>query len=373
MTRQSQSMPGSDQTGEESQRQDIDAWVRRHLRAAVSGSDDPGVIIRNAVDALAEFAGYDLVAAYHVRDDGLHLLHQVGYDYPVRWYDLDSGVCASVARTREGRLVPNVESEPEYVPIVDGVRSEICVPFGGGDIFAVLNVESVGPDQLTMDDYRTIGELAALLSDAVERATLRAARRSSEHRLRLALDAAEMGVWTWAIGSGALDWQFDRDDQLASPFRTIDDLLARAHAGDFAHVEHALSIAATDGDLDVEFRLVGDGRTVRWVNLRGRAVERGADGTPRVIAGVVTDVTGRKRLEEERVRLVHLETARVNAEDAQRTMAATIERLRDGFVAVDPELRLSLVNEEAARLFGADRSELLGAPLTQALTWLSDE
>ena len=64
-----------------------------------------------------------------------------------------------------------------------------------------------------------------------------------------------------------------------------------------------------------------------------------------MIAGVASDITGRKRLEEERLRLVHLETARLNAEDAQRTMAETIERLRDGFVAVDSELRLTLVND----------------------------
>jgi PAS domain S-box-containing protein len=373
MTRQNQPMQGSNQSDTEPQGQNTDTRIRRHLRAAVAGSDDPGLIIRNGVDALAEFGGYDLVAAYLVRDDGLHLLHQVGYDYPVRWLDLDSGICGQVARSGQGLLIADAESEPAYVPIVDAVPSGICVPFGGGDIAAVLNVEQIGPDRLTRDDYQIVADVAGLFSDAIEHATARAARRTSEQRLRLALDAAEMGVWTWTIGSGALDWQSDRDDQLANPFLTIDDLLARAHAGDFAHVDHALSIAAVDGDLDVEFRLVGDGRAVRWVNLRGRAVERGVDGVPRVIAGVVTDVTGRKRLEEERVRLVHLETARVNAEDAQRTMAATIERLRDGFVAVDPELRLALVNEEAARLFGADRSELLGAPLTNALSWLSDE
>ncbi len=116
----------------------------------------------------------------------------------------------------------------------------------------------------------------------------------------------------------------------------------------------------SDGDLDLEFRLVGDAGESRWLSLRGHAIDRAADGTPRVIAGVASDITGRKRLEEERLRLVHLETARLNAEDAQRTMSETIERLRDGFIAVDSELRLALVNAEAARLLGGDRSDVLG-------------
>ena len=135
MTRQSQPMqPGSEQFTEESHRQDADDRIHRSLRAAIGNSDDPGIIIRSAVDALAEFAGYSLVAAYHVRDDGLHLLHQVGYDYPVRWFDMDSSICARVAKTGHGLLVTDVESEPAYVPVVEGVRSDFCFEFGVGDV-----------------------------------------------------------------------------------------------------------------------------------------------------------------------------------------------------------------------------------------------
>ena len=109
-----------------------------------------------------------------------------------------------------------------------------------------------------------------------------------------------MGIWTWSIESGAIDWQFGVGDGADSQIRTIDDLLARAHAGDFAHLTHAFGLATSDGDLDVEFRLVGEAGETRWLNLRGHAIDRAADATPRVIAGVASDITGRKRLEEER-------------------------------------------------------------------------
>ena len=62
----------------------------------------------------------------------------------------------------------------------------------------------------------------------------------------------------------------------------------------------ALAQMVANGELDAEFRFSGDAGTPRWLNLRGQAIERAADGTSTRISGVVFDVTGRKRLEEER-------------------------------------------------------------------------
>ena len=319
-------------------------------------------------------AGYAYVGAYLNQPSGVALVHQVGYEHPLRWLDIDSGIRGRVARTGVGELVTDVYADPDYVAIVAEIGSEICVPFGEmTEAAGVLIVESPGTHSLRATDFRIVSEIAGLLTLAIERAALAKAHRTSEQRLRLALDAAAMGIWTWSIDSGAVDWQFAVSEGADNPIHSIDDLLARAHAGDFAHLAHAFGLAGSDGELDLEFRLVGDAGQVRWLSLRGHAIDRAADGTPRVIAGVASDITGRKRLEEERLRLVHLETARLNAEDSQRTMAETIERLRDGFIAVDSELRLALVNAEAARLLDVDRSGVLGTLIQDALASIGDE
>ena len=344
----------------------------------LSASDDLDVLVRNAVEALASHAGYGHVGAYQLQDGGLHLLHQVGYDHPVRWLDVNSGICGRVARNGRGALVEDVDADGDYVAVIDSVASEIAVPFGrGADASGVLNVEVTGKKVLTEADFRVVSEIADLLTHAIQRSSRARARRSSQQRLHLALDAASVGTWSLDPTSGVLEWMFASShsdiDPDEAPIQSIDDVLARAHAGDFAHLEHAFSRALIDGDLDVEFRMVGAASTVRWLNMRGLAVDRAVDGTPLLMTGAVFDVTGRKRLEEERLRLVHLETARTNAEHAQRTMATTIERLRDGFVAIDGDLNVTLVNEEAARLFAVDREELLGVSLQDALARFGDE
>jgi PAS domain S-box-containing protein len=355
-------------------RQSADLRLLRRVRELLAASDDFESIIRTAVDALAGQAGYDYVSAYLKQPDGLGLVHQVGYEHPLRWLDIESGVRGRVSRTGVAELIADVRADQDYIGNVPEIGSEICVPFGENtEAVGVLIVESPRTRTLRAGDFRIVNEIAGLLTLAIERAALARAHRTSEQRLRLALDAAAMGIWTWTVDTGAIDWQFAVSEGTDGQIGSIDDLLARAYAGDFGHLAHAFGLATSDGDLDVEFRFVGDVGEPRWLNLRGHAIDRAADGTPRVIAGVASDITGRKRLEEERLRLVHLETARLNAEAAQRTMSETIERLRDGFVAVDPELRLTLVNDEAARLFSGDRVDLLGRPLQDAVGLLGDE
>ena len=358
--------------GEQHRDQSAEWLILQRVQESLIASQDPDGIVRNAVAALVDHAGYSHVGAFLVRPDGLQLVHQAGYEHPPQRLDIETGLCGKVARTGQGVLVASVAIEPDYFTVDSAVESEICVPFGVETEFpGVLNVAQTGPHVLRISDFRIVSEVAGLLSRALERAGQSRSHQGSERRLERALEAAAIGVWTWTHATGALEWQFavaGRDDGLpADAIQSLDDLLANAHAGDFGHLEHAFSRATVDGGLDVEFRLEDGSVGGRWLNMCGQAVDRSPDDECTLLTGVVFDVTGRKRLEEERLRLVHLETARADAEEAHKAMTRTIERLRDGFVAVDSDLRITLVNEQASRFFGIARSDLLGAPLQDAL------
>jgi PAS domain S-box-containing protein len=148
--------------------------------------------------------------------------------------------------------------------------------------------------------------VAAAVWSARDRAT-RALQRSEE-RLRLALDAARMGIWYWSVESDALVW----DDNLRALYGLGPDdvvggyaqFMSRVHPDDRQFVTRSVERALKEGEpLDYEFRiLLPDGR-VRWIADQGR-VGRDAEGRPRYLTGVCMDVTER-RSSEERLRQAH--------------------------------------------------------------------
>ncbi len=148
---------------------------------------------------------------------------------------------------------------------------------------------------------RMVASVAAVaaMADDIER---------RDERLELVLAASGTGFWEWDIRTGELVWSeaifeqhglvpeagapsFDRyiqtihpDDQAA--FRaSIDDALARGTS--FSH----------------EFRLLWSDGSVHWTHGVGR-VFRGPTGEPIRMVGTGQDITERRRVEEERDRLL---------------------------------------------------------------------
>lgn len=114
-------------------------------------------------------------------------------------------------------------------------------------------------------------------------------------RLRLAQDAAGLGMWDWDLVSGQLTW----DEQCATIFgaslsgfeASIEGFDARTHPQDLPRVHAALSEAiATAGTVEVEYRALWPDGTVRHLVARGQALVSQA-GTAARVLGVVLDVT----------------------------------------------------------------------------------
>jgi PAS domain S-box-containing protein len=134
------------------------------------------------------------------------------------------------------------------------------------------------------------------------------ALQRSEERLRLALEAARMGIWYWSVDSNHLVW----DDNLrglyglapGQPVGGYEEFLGRVHPDDRQFVSDSVARALKEGGpLDYEFRILHPDGKVRWIADQGR-VERDEQGRPRYLTGVCMDVTGR-RSAEERLRQSH--------------------------------------------------------------------
>jgi two-component system cell cycle sensor histidine kinase/response regulator CckA len=138
---------------------------------------------------------------------------------------------------------------------------------------------------------------------AHERQTATSALEQREQQLRVALDAARMGIWSWSTADNRLIW----DDTLrrlygltpAEEVGGYNDFLSRVHPEDreFVHgrVRHALE---EGGSLDYEFRIILPDGSVRWIADQGRVV-LGEGRKPLGMTGVCMDVTQRRATDEQ--------------------------------------------------------------------------
>jgi diguanylate cyclase (GGDEF)-like protein len=99
---------------------------------------------RQAIDAgllrLRESVGPDLLVSMYVFEhDRLWCLTQQGYDEMRDGFPLDRGVMARAFKTGEVQFVPDVRADPDFIPAMRELRSEIAVPVSG---VGVLNVET---------------------------------------------------------------------------------------------------------------------------------------------------------------------------------------------------------------------------------------
>ncbi len=151
-------------------------------------------------------------------------------------------------------------------------------------------------------------ERLAKADELAERRRTEGALRVSEERLRLAFEAAEMGVLDWDVRTGDMRWLAKGLGE--GPWvSSLDDWLALVHPDDRARVRAAFEDAARDAapgrGRPIEHRLDSPGGDVRRIELRLRALD--APGERRVL-GVALDVTARRRLEEDLVQAQKMES-----------------------------------------------------------------
>lgn len=129
----------------------------------------------------------------------------------------------------------------------------------------------------------------------------------SEARLRLALNAGDLGSWEYTPSTGefltspACRANFDLR---ADEFFTYADLVAAIHPDDRAKQAAAVAQAMRDRtDLHVEYRVIWPDRSEHWIRASGRT-RIGTDGLLSMV-GVSQDITERREADDRQALLVH--------------------------------------------------------------------
>jgi len=122
-----------------------------------------------------------------------------------------------------------------------------------------------------------------------------ATRAETEDPLRLAIDAAEIGTWSWHIPSGRLEWTPRTYELFGYQPGTIvasyEFFLKQVHASDRPAVVDWIQQAIRErGRTAFEFRIDRPDGSVRWVRSTGRALPDEQGHIVRML-GVIEDVT----------------------------------------------------------------------------------
>jgi PAS domain S-box-containing protein len=157
--------------------------------------------------------------------------------------------------------------------------------------------------RILYDDRGRVSRAVGCVLDITELVRAQEAFRDSDQRLRLALRAAQAGVWDWDLSSGELIWSPETfelfgNDSTQGPLLE-DDWERFVHPDDLDAVRRAVR-EALEGEVPefhAEFRVLHPRRGVRWLVGLGR-VWRSPDGTPIRMAGINLDLTAKREVEE---------------------------------------------------------------------------
>ena len=177
--------------------------------------------------------------------------------------------------------------------------------------------------------------------------------RASEQRLRLATDAAELGIWSWQPDGDRIIWENDRPYDIFCMPRTDAPLTAARFAAEFVHTDDLAAFERAIADtVQNGARLFYEGRfhcpngDLRWVEFTGQPVA-GTSGPSLRVTGTAQDITGRKQ-----------------AEEAQARLAKIVETSDDAIISKSIDGIIQTWNAGAERMFGYPAEEVVGKPIT---------
>jgi signal transduction histidine kinase len=201
--------------------------------------------------------------------------------------------------------------------------------------------------------------LSTMMAARAELQESQAAVSLLNERMKLAANAAEVGIYEWDLVTQAVNW----DEQVykmwdldaAEGPATLAAWRSRIHPADLARTQERFGVIfKKDKDFDLEFRVVSRSGVVRDIRSRG-FMERDAAGKPIKMVGLVMDVTELRRLDrmkQEFVSMVshELRTPLTAIRGALGLLASNSIQPGDDSATLKSRQLIDLANRNAARL-----------------------
>jgi PAS domain S-box-containing protein len=260
-------------------------------------------------------------------------------------------------------------------------RSVLCLPiYHKGQLSLVLYLENNLTESAFTENRLEFlqllsGQMAISLENALmydslktsiaERKRAEQTLKESEEHLRLALQGTYDGIWDWNVQSGEAYFSPRYYTMMGYELNEFPATYERwrqlLHPDDREPSERAVRRAVErHSRFAIEFRFKAKNGEWRWILSRGKVAESDDAGKAVRVAGSHTDITERKRAEEETRRL-------------RNYLSNIINSMPSVLVGVDLEGRVTQWNAAAERATGIRAEEAQGQPLDRVLPMLRDQ
>jgi polar amino acid transport system substrate-binding protein len=255
----------------------------------------------------------------------------------------------SIGQVLEGKAgVEVLRGEASFDPLIgrepQSIRFAVKPLDMDGRTYAVVSLEDVTGRKLTVDSLRV-----------------------SEGRLRMALDAANDGLWDWDLTTNKAYFSPRyytmlgyEPDEFEANFENFSKLV---HPDDLAPIMESLGALKTHETNSFDIRMRAKSGEWKWILTRSRVIERDAQSHPTRLAGIHSDITDRKRAEEA-------------LRESEERFKSIVESSPMGmhFYTLDDEDRVILVAANAAsdKILNIEHSALLGLSIEEAFPGLKN-
>lgn len=171
----------------------------------------------------------------------------------------------------------------------------------------------------TRDEAGLVTGFVGVAADVTAARNTEATLRFERERLDMALTGGELGTWDWNIQTGREIWDSRfaglLGERLEDLNQHMDEFTARVFPEDLMEVLSNVQkhLSGQSPIYEAEFRVRQKNGTWKWVQARGRLMERDVQGNPLRMLGTLADISARKKTEADLVK------ARVMADTANRS------------------------------------------------------
>ncbi len=134
------------------------------------------LVLALGLDAAVRLGTADAGAIHLIEDDRLRIAQVIGA-YPLTMLNgsvpFEQGLIGRALRRQQAELVLDVQSDPDYVGHVPGMRAQMSIPLVSHDRpVGIINIQTASPEVFTPEVFEFVQLLAARIAVAVDNARL---------------------------------------------------------------------------------------------------------------------------------------------------------------------------------------------------------